>query len=65
MTDGGYRGNPEVIMPYQKSADRSELPEWKEELNAVHRSGRAHPGSHEVLGKSSANIAAPPAHWPH
>jgi hypothetical protein len=41
MTDGGYQGNPEVIMPYRKPADGSELPEWKEELNAVHRTVRA------------------------
>jgi hypothetical protein len=40
-TDGGYRGNPDVIMPYRKPADGSELPEWQEELNAVHRSIRA------------------------
>lgn len=38
MTDGGYRGNPDVIMPYRKPAGGSPLPEWKEELNAVHRS---------------------------
>jgi hypothetical protein len=41
MTDGGYRGNPEVIMPYRKPADGSELPEWKEELNSIHRTIRA------------------------
>lgn len=29
MTDGGYRGNPDVIMPYRKPADGSELPEWE------------------------------------
>lgn len=27
MTDGGYQGNPEVIMPYRKPRDGSELPE--------------------------------------
>lgn len=37
MTDSGYRGNPEVIMPCCKPADGSELPDWQEELNAVHR----------------------------
>jgi hypothetical protein len=26
MTDGGYQGNPEVIMPYRKPVDGSELP---------------------------------------
>ncbi len=41
MTDGGYQGNPEVIMPYRKPADGSELPEWKEELNTIHRNVRA------------------------
>jgi hypothetical protein len=41
MTDGGYHGNPEVIMLYRKPADGSELPERKEELNAVHRKVRA------------------------
>jgi hypothetical protein len=41
MTDGGYQGNPEVIMPYRKPADGSDLPEWKEELNAIHRKVRA------------------------
>lgn len=34
-------GNPEVIMPYRKPRDGSDLPEWKEELNAVHRTVRA------------------------
>jgi hypothetical protein len=28
-------------MPYRKPADGSELPEWKEELNAIHREVRA------------------------
>jgi len=41
MTDGGYQGNPEVIMPYRKPRDSSDLPEWKEELNAIHRTVRA------------------------
>jgi len=41
MTDGGYQGNPEVIIPYRKPRDGTELPEWKEELNAVHRTVRA------------------------
>ena len=29
MADGGYRGNPEVIIPYRKPADGSDLPDWK------------------------------------
>jgi hypothetical protein len=40
MTDGGYRGNPEVIMPYRKPTDR-ELTDWQEELNTIHRTVRA------------------------
>jgi hypothetical protein len=43
-TDGGYQGNPEVIMPYHKPRDGSELPEWQEEFNAVHRAVRARVG---------------------
>jgi hypothetical protein len=41
MADGGYRGNPEVIMPYRKPSDGSDLPDWKEALNVQHRSVRA------------------------
>jgi hypothetical protein len=41
MADGGYQGDPDVIMPYRKPRDGSELPEWKEELNAGHRKVRA------------------------
>ena len=41
MADGAYRGNPEVIIPYRKPADGTELPQWKEDLNAVHRHVRA------------------------
>jgi hypothetical protein len=40
MTDGGYRGNPEVIMPYRKLTG-SELTDWQEELNTIHRTVRA------------------------
>jgi hypothetical protein len=39
--DGGYRGNPEVIIPYRKNRDGSPLPDWKEDLNAQHRTVRA------------------------
>lgn len=41
MADGGYRGNPEVIMPYRKPRDGSELPQWKQDYNAGHRKVRA------------------------
>ncbi|MBM0260673.1 transposase family protein, partial [Micromonospora sp. 4G55] len=41
MADGGYRGNPEVIMPYRKPTDGSDLPAWKEALNVEHRTVRA------------------------
>ncbi len=40
MTDGGYRGNPDVIMPYRKPTN-GQLPEWQEQLNAIHRTIRA------------------------
>ena len=33
MADGGYRGNPEVIMPYHKPRDGSELPECKQDYD--------------------------------
>ena len=41
MADGGYRGNPQVIIPYRKPHDGSSLPQWKEDLNAEHRTVRA------------------------
>jgi len=41
MADGGYRGNPEVIMPYRKPVDGSELPAWKQDYNTGHRKVRA------------------------
>jgi hypothetical protein len=41
MADGGYQGNPGVIMPYRKPGKGKELPAWKEELNTVHRRVRA------------------------
>ncbi len=41
MADGGYRGNPDVIMPYRKPRDGSELPEWKQDYNAGHCKIRA------------------------
>lgn len=39
--DGGYQGNPGVVMPYRKPRDGAELPAWKEDLNATHRTIRA------------------------
>jgi hypothetical protein len=41
MADGGYRGNPEVIMPYRKPRNGSDLPGWKQDYNAGHRKIRA------------------------
>jgi len=41
MADGAYRGNPEVIIPYRKPEDGSALPQWQQDVNAVHRSVRA------------------------
>lgn len=41
MADGGYQGNPGVIMPYRKPRDGSELTDWQEQLNATHRKVRA------------------------
>jgi Transposase DDE domain/Helix-turn-helix of DDE superfamily endonuclease len=41
MADGGYQGNPGVIMPYRKPRDGSVLPEWKQQLNTVHKRVRA------------------------
>ncbi|WP_442916463.1 transposase family protein [Lentzea sp. DG1S-22] len=42
MADDGYQGNPEVIMPYRKPRKgQPPLPQWKEDLNTVHKSVRA------------------------
>ena len=41
MSDGGYRGNPGVIMPYRKPGRGKHLPEWKQEWNTVHKRIRA------------------------
>jgi hypothetical protein len=41
MADGAYRGNPEVIIPYRKPADGTELPQWKQDYNQIHRRVRA------------------------
>jgi hypothetical protein len=41
MADGAYRGNPDVVIPYRKPADGSELAAWKKDLNTGHRKIRA------------------------
>jgi DDE superfamily endonuclease len=41
IADGAYCGNPEVIIPYRKPRDGSELPAWKQDYNAGHRKIRA------------------------
>lgn len=41
MADGAYRGNPDVIIPYRKPRDGSELPAWKQDYNSGHRKIRA------------------------
>src|SRR3954451_17894797 len=41
MADGGYRGNPEVIIPYRQPRDGSELAAWKQDYNTGHRKIRA------------------------
>ena len=41
MADGAYRGNPEVIIPYRRPRDGSELPAWKQDYNTAHRKIRA------------------------
>jgi len=42
MADGGYQGNPAVIMPYRKPREgEPPLPQWKQDLNTVHRRIRA------------------------
>ena len=33
MADSGYRGNHDVIMPYRKPRDGSDLPIWKQDHN--------------------------------
>lgn len=55
MADGGYQGNREIIMPYRKPADGSELPEWKADLNTVHKRVRARV-EHALAHMKSWNI---------
>src|SRR2546423_4052063 len=35
MADGGYRGNPEVIIPYRKPATGAALPDWQGRTKTV------------------------------
>jgi DDE superfamily endonuclease/Helix-turn-helix of DDE superfamily endonuclease len=55
MADGGYLGNPSVIIPYRKPGTGKDLPEWKEELNTVHKSVRARV-EHALAHMKSWNI---------
>ncbi len=41
MADGAYRSNPDVIIPYRKPINGSELTCWKKNLNKQHRTVRA------------------------
>jgi hypothetical protein len=55
MADGGYLGNPQVIIPYRKPRKGSDLPEWQEELNTVHKRVRARV-EHALAHMKSWNI---------
>jgi hypothetical protein len=55
MADGGYRGNPAVIMPYRKPGKGRELPAWQKELNTVHKRVRARV-EHTLAHMKSWNI---------
>ena len=60
IADGGYRGNPEVIIPYRKHSADQDLPPWQDQLNTTHRRIRArieHPGRDEDL-ESLAGLPA-------
>lgn len=46
MADGGYQGNPSVIMPYRKRAGGTALTDWQEDLNKAHRKIRAESNTH-------------------
>jgi hypothetical protein len=41
LADGGYQGNPEVIMPFRKPGGDGVLPAWKAEVNTDHKRVRA------------------------
>jgi DDE superfamily endonuclease len=74
MADGGYQGNPGVVMPCRKPRDGSELPQWKQDRNIVHKRVRArvehflaHMKSWNVLRTAAAKDAlstTPPAQSP-
>jgi hypothetical protein len=55
MADGGYLGNPEVIIPYRKPGKGRSLPAWQEDLNTVHKSIRARV-EHALAHMKSWNI---------
>ena len=55
MADGGYRGNPEVIMPYRKPGKGKGLTAWQEDLNTVHKRVRARV-EHALAHMKSWNI---------
>ena len=55
MADGGYQGNPEVIMLYRKPAGDGILPDWKQDLNTIHKRVRARVG-HAMAHMKSWNI---------
>jgi hypothetical protein len=53
MADGGYQGNPDVIMPYRKPRTGHGLVAWQEELNTVHKRVRV---EHALAHMKSWNI---------
>ena len=55
MGDGGYLGNPGVIIPYRKPGKGKDLPEWQDELNTVHKRVRARV-EHTLAHMKSWNI---------
>jgi hypothetical protein len=55
MADGGYLGNPEVIIPYRKPSKGKDLPEWQQDLNTVHKRIRARV-EHALAHMKSWNI---------
>lgn len=56
MADGGYQGNPEVIRPYRKPREgEPPLPQWKLDLNTVHKRARARV-EHALAHMKSWNI---------
>jgi len=55
MADGGYLGNPEVIIPYRKPGKDNTRPEWQEDLNTVHKRVRARV-EHALAHMKSWNI---------